>query len=105
MGLLLREQQRGVLLRFGGVSLMASSSSIGPSDIAKLLDLLNASEPHDENGEGPVSPDANTPPPDVDPGITQASHSVDPSDFSKDFAENRFAAHIISGMRKLKRAT
>jgi hypothetical protein len=94
--------------RFFGVSPMASQSGnpVGPADIAKLLDLLNTSDANGENAGGPAVPGADTRSPDAssDPVTTsETSHSVDLSDNRQEVVENRFAAHIVTGMSKLKR--
>jgi hypothetical protein len=88
---------------------MASQSgkSVGPSDIARLLDLLNTSNAQDENANGiPAAPGVDTRSLDggSDPVTTpEGSHSVHLSDNRQEIVENRFAAHIVRGMSKLKR--
>ena len=72
-----------------------SDHAVGPSEIAKLLELLNASE-----GPAPDEPEVPVP-------VTTQPVSPDPvalpDDPSSEEIENRFAAHIVQGMSKLKR--
>jgi hypothetical protein len=78
-----------------------SDNSIGSSDIARLLDLLNSSEAEGENiaDAQPAPADAGSAP----RVLLSSSDQVDLSADSEETVENRFAAHIVYGMSKLKR--
>jgi len=80
-----------------------SDHAVGPSEIAKLLELLNASEERVETaGHASQAPDE----PEVPIPVTTQPVSSDPvalPDDPSDEVENRFAAHIVQGMSKLKR--
>jgi hypothetical protein len=80
-----------------------SDHAVGPSEIAKLLELLNASEEREETASH-----ASQAPDELDvliPVPTQpvSSDPVVLPDDPSDEVENRFAAHIVQGMSKLKR--
>ena len=80
-----------------------SDHAVGPSEIAKLLELLNASEGREETARhASPAPDE----PEVPIPVTTQPGSPDPvarpADPSEE-VENRFAAHIVQGMSKLKR--
>ena len=72
-----------------------------PSDIAKLLELLNASEGREETAR-----QASPAPDELEVPISTQPVSSDPVALPDDpfeEVENRFAAHIVQGMSKLKR--
>ena len=82
--------------------------SVGPADIEKLLELLNASEGREEAVDqaenAPVAQEGvSTPvPPPLEPD--PVDHAADSLEATENEAiENRFAAHIVQGMSKLKR--
>jgi hypothetical protein len=74
-----------------------------PSDIAKLLELLNVSEGREGTARhASPAPDE----PEVPIPVTTQPVSSDPVVLPADpteEVENRFAAHIVQGMSKLKR--
>jgi len=95
-----------------------SENATGQRDIEALLDLLNASElgaPSTEEaleqqtddvsdpivGE-PATPEAGAPKSPEQPSVHLSQITVQ-QDVGHDDAENRFAAHIVRGLSKLKR--
>jgi hypothetical protein len=86
---------------------MTSSEAVGPIDIHQLLDLLNASdrvEPRPNIG-GPLiqSTEPEQPEETIPPGSKEISPRAELSDAAAlSEVENRFAAHIVHGMSKLK---
>ena len=91
-----------------------SDNLAGPMDMGRLLDLLNSSEGQDEDtdntkpepsieqalsnpGEPPSVP---SPPNSVPAPLDTTNSQVDP----KETVENRFAAHIVHGMSKLRQS-
>ena len=88
---------------------MTSGEAIGPIDIHQLLDLLNASDGVEPcpNISGPLikSTESEQPEETISPGSTEISHrgAAELSDAAAlSEVENRFAAHIVHGMSKLK---
>jgi hypothetical protein len=79
-----------------------SDHAVGPSEIAKLLELLNASEGREETAS--LASQAQDEPEFSIPATTQpvSSDPVGLPDDPSDEVENRFAAHIVQGMSKLK---
>jgi hypothetical protein len=78
-----------------------SDHAVGPSEIAKLLELLNASEGREETASH-----ASQAPDELEVPISTQPVSSDPVALPGDpfeEVENRFAAHIVQGMSKLKR--
>ena len=78
-----------------------SDHAVGPSEIAKLLELLNASEGREEKAR-----QASPAPDELEVPISTQPVSSDPvvlPDDPTEEIENRFAAHIVQGMSKLKR--
>lgn len=78
-----------------------SDDSIGPLEIGKLLELLNASELREDTAD-----QADQDPQDQVP--TPAAPPAEPNPVEQavdqfDAIDNRFAAHIVKGMWKLKR--
>jgi hypothetical protein len=73
-----------------------------PSEIAKLLELLNASEEREETSHASQAPDELEVPIPVTTQPVSPDPVVLPDDPSEE-VENRFAAHIVQGMSKLKR--
>jgi hypothetical protein len=90
-----------------------SDNSAGSSDVARLLDLLNTTERLGEKAERipamPAARGAVSQPADGPEAILISAKppvTPDPVDLSTDqqeAVENRYAAHIVSGMSKLKR--
>jgi hypothetical protein len=80
-----------------------SDHAVGPSEIAKLLELLNASEEREETAShASQAPDElEVPIPVTTPPVSSDPVAL-PDDRSQE-VENRFAAHIVQGMSKLKR--
>jgi len=80
-----------------------SDHAVGPSEIAKLLELLNASEGREETAshasQAPAEPEVPIP---VTTHPVSSDRVVLPDDPFEE-VENRFAAHIVQGMSKLKR--
>jgi hypothetical protein len=77
------------------------------SDIAGLLDLLNSSEGRDERAPhfapAPEAPKATEKAAPLATIVTARPNSADiPADL-QEVSDNRFAAHIVGGMAKLKR--
>jgi hypothetical protein len=80
-----------------------SDHAVGPSEIAKLLELLNASEEREETAShASQAPDELEVPIPVTTQPVSSDPVVLPDDPSEE-VENRFAAHIVQGMSKLKR--
>jgi len=98
---------------------MTSEEAVGPFDIAKLLALLNASE-DDASQDGatpgnrgqtvlPLSEPEQSAEKidlqeeiDLHPEVLAQAQPVAPDDPVPQDVENRFAAHIVHGMAKLK---
>jgi hypothetical protein len=87
-----------------------SDNSIGSSDIARLLDLLNSSDAQSENvSDAQPEPGSQLAPPEPADAVSVPRISlsdldqVDLAAESDETLENRFAAHIVHGMSKLKR--
>jgi hypothetical protein len=78
------------------------------SDIAGLLDLLNNSEGRDERGTqfepAPETPKEAEEAAPLTLPLSVRSNSPDTSTDLQQVGDNRFAAHIVGGMAKLKRA-
>ena len=82
-----------------------SDNLAGRLDMGQLLDLLNSSEGHDENT------DAAQPMPSIQQAVSNSGEPLpvptppetinSPTD-PKETVENRFAAHIVHGMSKLR---
>jgi hypothetical protein len=102
---------------------MTSEEAVGPLDIAKLLALLNASEDDaSQDGATPGNRGQTVLPlseleqsaekidlqeeidlhPEVLPATAAQAQPVAPDDPVPQDVENRFAAHIVHGMAKLK---
>jgi hypothetical protein len=72
----------------------------GASEIGKLLDLLNAADEHDETAEPAAQkPEQHQTKPTMPLGYAPAELALD----SAVAQENKFAAHIVQGMLKMRR--
>jgi hypothetical protein len=79
-----------------------SGHADGPEEIAKLLELLNASERLEETAShaAQVQDEHEVPIPVTTQRVS--SNPVALPDDPSDEVENRFAAHIVQGMSKLR---
>jgi hypothetical protein len=75
-------------------------------DIASLLDLLNHSEVDDTSDTQPAAETASSDPTETSSLPEVTSTMAEPVDLSvcPENSDNRFAAHIIFGLSKLKRS-
>jgi hypothetical protein len=84
-----------------------SDNFAGPLDMGRLLDLLNSSEGHDEDT------DTTQPVPSIQqalsnsgqpPSVPAPPDTINSPTDPKEAVENRFAAHIVHGMSKLRQS-